>query len=54
MQCYQNNILLNILSGMIEALHEEIRTRTSGTNIKFTIIYPYMVDTGLCQKPIIR
>jgi all-trans-retinol dehydrogenase (NAD+) len=40
--------------GMIEALHEEIRTRTNGTDVKFTIIYPYMVDTGLCQKPIIR
>lgn len=40
--------------GMIESLHEEIRTRTKGTNIKFTLIYPYMVDTGLCQKPVIR
>lgn len=40
--------------GMMESLHEEIRTRTKGTNIKFTVIYPYMVDTGLCQKPVIR
>lgn len=23
-------------------------------NLHFTTIYPYMVDTGLCKKPVIR
>ncbi|XP_031786336.1 short-chain dehydrogenase/reductase family 16C member 6 isoform X3 [Nasonia vitripennis] len=41
--------------GLMEALSEELRISSSvgGTksNIKFTTIYPYMVDTGLCKKP---
>ncbi|KAJ8684465.1 hypothetical protein QAD02_020257 [Eretmocerus hayati] len=44
--------------GMMEALGEELRTSSSvgGTcsNIKFTTIYPYMVDTGLCRNPKIK
>ncbi|XP_031786337.1 short-chain dehydrogenase/reductase family 16C member 6 isoform X4 [Nasonia vitripennis] len=44
--------------GLMEALSEELRISSSvgGTksNIKFTTIYPYMVDTGLCKKPKIK
>lgn len=44
--------------GMMEALSEELRISSSvgGTksNIKFTTIYPYMVDTGLCKNPKIK
>ncbi|KAL7306677.1 hypothetical protein TKK_0001351 [Trichogramma kaykai] len=44
--------------GMMEALSEELRVATScggtNSNIQFTIIYPYMVDTGLCKKPKIK
>ncbi|CAB0038319.1 unnamed protein product [Trichogramma brassicae] len=46
------------LLGMMEALSEELRVATScggtNSNIQFTIIYPYMVDTGLCKKPKIK
>ncbi|XP_066581195.1 short-chain dehydrogenase/reductase family 16C member 6-like isoform X2 [Prorops nasuta] len=42
--------------GLMESLSEELRCTASGRNmnIKFTTIYPYMVDTGLCKKPKIR
>ncbi|KZC06950.1 Epidermal retinol dehydrogenase 2 [Dufourea novaeangliae] len=42
--------------GLMESLNEEIRamTKDKSSNIKFTTIYPYMVDTGLCKKPKIR
>ncbi|XP_077292254.1 estradiol 17-beta-dehydrogenase 11-like isoform X2 [Arctopsyche grandis] len=40
--------------GLMEALHEELREDARGLNIKFTTIFPYMVDTGLCKKPKIR
>jgi len=37
---------------MMEALEDELRTTNKGKSlIKFTTIYPYMVDTGLCKKP---
>lgn len=42
--------------GLMEAMHEEIRALSEAktSNINFTTIYPYMVDTGLCKKPKIR
>ncbi|XP_014481189.1 PREDICTED: short-chain dehydrogenase/reductase family 16C member 6-like [Dinoponera quadriceps] len=41
--------------GLMEAMGEELRIATKGKSlIKFTTIYPYMVDTGLCKKPKIR
>ncbi|XP_020289483.1 short-chain dehydrogenase/reductase family 16C member 6-like isoform X2 [Pseudomyrmex gracilis] len=41
--------------GLMESISEELRTATKGKSlIKFTTIYPYMVDTGLCKKPKIR
>ncbi|XP_043264380.1 short-chain dehydrogenase/reductase family 16C member 6-like isoform X3 [Colletes gigas] len=42
--------------GFMEALKEEIRAlnKEKVSNINFTTIYPYMVDTGLCLKPKIR
>ncbi|XP_011496358.1 PREDICTED: short-chain dehydrogenase/reductase family 16C member 6-like [Ceratosolen solmsi marchali] len=44
--------------GMMEALSEELRISCSAggrnSNIKFTTIFPYMVDTGLCKKPKIK
>lgn len=41
--------------GLMEALFLELRHLSNKTsNIKLTVIYPYMVDTGLCKKPIIR
>ncbi|KAL6266910.1 hypothetical protein P5V15_003738 [Pogonomyrmex californicus] len=40
------------VSGLMEALDDELRMHSEGkSEIKFTTIYPYMVDTGLCQKP---
>lgn len=39
--------------GLMEALFEEVRYNQT-SQIKFTTIYPYMVDTGLCKKPRIR
>lgn len=39
--------------GLMEALYQECRTDKKNY-IKFTSIYPYMVDTGLCKKPKIR
>ena len=40
--------------GIMEAMFEELRADPRGLNIKFTSIYPYMVDTGLCKKPKMR
>ncbi|XP_014208148.1 epidermal retinol dehydrogenase 2 [Copidosoma floridanum] len=44
--------------GLMEALSEELRVSTSvggtNSNIKFTTVYPYMVDTGLCKNPKIK
>lgn len=40
--------------GMMAALSEELRTNNPKNQIKFTTVYPYMVDTGLCKKPVIR
>lgn len=37
--------------GIMEALAEELRADPRKPNIKFTSIYPYMVDTGLCKRP---
>ncbi|XP_062537758.1 short-chain dehydrogenase/reductase family 16C member 6 isoform X3 [Armigeres subalbatus] len=40
--------------GIMEACHEEIRQDPRKPNIKFTSVYPYMVDTGLCKRPHMR
>lgn len=40
--------------GIMEACHEEIRMDSRKPNIKFTSVYPYMVDTGLCKRPHMR
>ncbi|XP_055528036.1 17-beta-hydroxysteroid dehydrogenase 13-like [Wyeomyia smithii] len=40
--------------GIMEAMSEEIRADPRKPNIKFTSIYPYMVDTGLCKRPYTR
>lgn len=37
--------------GIMEALAEELRADARKPNVKFTSIYPYMVDTGLCKRP---
>lgn len=42
------------VKGMMEALSEELRQRTESAGIRFTTVMPYMVDTGLCQKPFVR
>ncbi|BES92264.1 oxidoreductase activity [Nesidiocoris tenuis] len=40
--------------GLMEGLVEELREEGKGTNVKFTCIFPYMVNTGLCKKPYVR
>lgn len=42
--------------GLMEAMNVELRESMAPkqSNIKFTCIYPYMVDTGLCKKPKFR
>ncbi|KAI9585776.1 epidermal retinol dehydrogenase 2 [Glossina fuscipes] len=40
--------------GLMEALHEEMRTGPYNEHITGSIIYPYMTNTGLCKKPIIK
>ncbi|XP_025986216.1 17-beta-hydroxysteroid dehydrogenase 13 isoform X2 [Solenopsis invicta] len=41
--------------GLMESISEELRITSKGKSmIKFTTIYPYMVDTGLCKKPKMR
>ena len=39
---------------MMEALEEEVRYNACNTNIKFTTIYPYMANTGLCKRSHMR
>ncbi|XP_032678940.1 17-beta-hydroxysteroid dehydrogenase 13-like [Odontomachus brunneus] len=41
--------------GLMEGISEELRLSTKGKSlIKFTTIYPYIVDTGFCKKPRIK
>ncbi|XP_055528024.1 short-chain dehydrogenase/reductase family 16C member 6-like isoform X3 [Wyeomyia smithii] len=40
--------------GIMEAMNEELRQDARKPNIRFTSVYPYMVDTGLCKKPHMR
>ncbi|XP_058822573.1 17-beta-hydroxysteroid dehydrogenase 13 isoform X2 [Topomyia yanbarensis] len=40
--------------GIMEAMSEELRADPRKPSIKFTTIFPYMVDTGLCQRPYTR
>lgn len=40
--------------GIMEAMYEELRQDARKPNIRFTSVYPYMVDTGLCKKPHMR
>ncbi|XP_041975214.1 short-chain dehydrogenase/reductase family 16C member 6-like isoform X2 [Aricia agestis] len=44
------------VKGIMEALHEELREDkvTDYSGIKFTTVYPYIVDTGLCKNPKIK
>ncbi|KAG6441858.1 hypothetical protein O3G_MSEX002081 [Manduca sexta] len=43
------------VKGLMEALHEELREDPRDfSGIKFTVIYPYIVDTGLCKNPKIK
>ncbi|XP_076173365.1 firelighter [Ptiloglossa arizonensis] len=37
--------------GLMEALHEELRLNPRTTNIRFTTIYPFYVNTGLAKDP---
>ncbi|KAJ9600726.1 hypothetical protein L9F63_026137 [Diploptera punctata] len=37
--------------GLMEALTEELRENAKQIDVKFTSIYPFIVDTGLCKKP---
>lgn len=37
--------------GIMEALAEELRADPRKPDVRFTSIYPYMVDTGLCKRP---
>ncbi|KAK7789584.1 hypothetical protein R5R35_009951 [Gryllus longicercus] len=37
--------------GMMEALREELRLDARDPRVRFTCIYPFIVDTGLCHKP---
>ncbi|XP_026280018.1 estradiol 17-beta-dehydrogenase 11 isoform X1 [Frankliniella occidentalis] len=40
--------------GLMEAISEELREDARNINVKFTTICPFMVDTGLCEKPRIK
>lgn len=42
------------VKGIMHALAEELRQTEPEADIKFTTIYPYMVDTGLCKRPKMR
>ncbi|CAL4079381.1 unnamed protein product [Meganyctiphanes norvegica] len=42
------------IRGLMEGLVEEMRYGGRNTNIKFTTIHPFTIDTGLAQKPRIR
>ncbi|XP_038105494.1 17-beta-hydroxysteroid dehydrogenase 13 isoform X3 [Culex quinquefasciatus] len=37
--------------GIMESLSEELRADPRKPDVRFTSIYPYMVDTGLCKRP---
>lgn len=47
------NIKFVLYLGLFEAIEDECRV-DGYENFHFTIIYPYIVDTGLCKKPKIR
>ncbi|XP_014486626.1 PREDICTED: 17-beta-hydroxysteroid dehydrogenase 13-like isoform X2 [Dinoponera quadriceps] len=41
--------------GLMEAINDELQLSTKGKSmIKFTTVYPYIVDTGFCKKPRIK
>lgn len=40
--------------GLMEAVAEEVREDARHSQIKFTSIFPFMVDTGLCKKPKVK
>ena len=42
------------VKGIMMSLAEELRQNEPDADIKFTTIYPYMVDTGLCKNPKMR
>lgn len=37
--------------GLMESLTEELREDARQIDVKFTTIFPFIVDTGLCKKP---
>ncbi|CAL7939627.1 unnamed protein product [Xylocopa violacea] len=37
--------------GLMEALHEELRLDLKSSDVRFTTIYPFYVDTGLARDP---
>ncbi|XP_076284112.1 firelighter [Lasioglossum baleicum] len=39
------------LTGLMEALHEELRQDHKSVNIRFTTVYPFYVNTGLARDP---
>ncbi|VVC40028.1 Hypothetical protein CINCED_3A020406 [Cinara cedri] len=52
--CINRNITFVFsVSGLSEAIIDECKD-DGYENLHFTVIYPYMVDTGLCKKPKIR
>ncbi|XP_066254897.1 short-chain dehydrogenase/reductase family 16C member 6-like [Euwallacea similis] len=40
--------------GYMEALFDELKLTNPKNRIKMTVIFPYMVDTGLCKRPKIK
>ncbi|XP_068248031.1 retinol dehydrogenase 10-like [Palaemon carinicauda] len=42
------------VKGLMDGLHEELRYAGRHPDIKFTCVHPFVVDTGLAQKPRIR
>jgi len=40
--------------GLMESIAEECREENPDMKVKFTSVFPYIVDTGLCKKPRIR
>lgn len=47
-------IIFKYFVGLMEALYEELRvgdTKNKKSEIKFTTVYPIMVNTGLVKKP---
>ncbi|XP_017881190.1 epidermal retinol dehydrogenase 2-like [Ceratina calcarata] len=39
------------LRGLMESLHEELRSEGKATGIRFTTVYPFYVNTGLARDP---